>query len=81
MSEELGWLIEVPQLFRKSDTPTYWEGPGDLWTGDHERAVRFARKIDADRVRKWLYLEKATWTEGGTISAQHSWHGVEDENS
>lgn len=79
--ERKGWLVEVPQLFRKSDTPTYWEGPGDLWTDDHERAVRFARKIDADRVRKWLYREKATWTEDCTRSVEHSWHGGPNEDS
>lgn len=80
MSEERGWLIEVAQWARHSASPQYWGGVGGRWSDNHSDAVRFARKEDADRVRKTL-REPHDWEAAKTISAEHSWHGIEDENS
>jgi len=59
---EIGWLIE------RGDSPTsdpkYWAagvyyaehdpGRSSVWTSNHAQAIRFARKIDAERVAQRL---------------------------
>lgn len=44
--EETGWLLEW-------DGPTYWmaEVDVDAMTTDPNKAIRFARKLDAERVK------------------------------
>ena len=60
-AEESGWVVEHAE----SDTarPLYWRGdnpesrpegdenPFNHWSYDHMQAVRFARKVDAERVK------------------------------
>lgn len=48
---EFAWLIEDAES--EVANPRYWMGgiEGEcIWTTDHEKAVRFARRIDAHRV-------------------------------
>ncbi|MGL4445714.1 MAG: hypothetical protein ACRCU1_18970 [Alsobacter sp.] len=42
---ESGWLIEIPGDHQR---PLWWTGGG--WTADADSAVRYARKVDAERV-------------------------------
>ncbi len=46
MAEEFGWVIEHGTS--PVHEPSYWTG-GD-WSKDHLRAIRFARKIDGERI-------------------------------
>ena len=54
MSDETGWVIERGDS--EPGAPTYWtgfrEGAGGVqcWSQNHMDAIRFARKIDAERV-------------------------------
>ena len=52
MATVFGWLIEAAES--EVSKPLYWAGSfgdeRDRWTYDHEVAVRFARKVDAQRV-------------------------------
>ena len=43
---ESGWVIELGRS--QTCEPEYWAGNG--WTKDNLRAIRFARKVDAERV-------------------------------
>ncbi len=54
MSEEYGWVIEHQRS--EPCAPEYWSGDYD-WSPDHMKAIRFARKIDAERVRSTLQME------------------------
>jgi hypothetical protein len=53
LSTDFAWLIE-------RDGPLYWTAPSamlderDGWSPDHLRAIRFARKEDAERVAKYF---------------------------
>lgn len=63
---ETGWLIEFSQ--RVFTTPTYYgktdDGLGQ--TTDHQKAIRFVRKEDAEAV-----IEDIGWTEASAI--EHQW--------
>lgn len=53
MADETGWVIERGDS--EPSAPTYWAGLGDRdfdgrWSQDHMDAIRFARKLDAERV-------------------------------
>lgn len=43
MKNETAWLIET-------DGPTYWTGGGEAFSNDPNKAIRFARAEDAQRV-------------------------------
>ena len=45
---ESGWVIELGRS--EVSAPEYWCGNG--WSKDHMRAIRFARKIDAENTAK-----------------------------
>lgn len=65
---ETGWLAE---LISRSGPPTWWtltdtEGEGGYFTNDSVKALRFARKQDAES-----YIEDAGWTE--VIPTEHQW--------
>lgn len=66
--EEAAWLIEFSE--RVSQQPTYYgktdDGLGQ--TTDHLKAVRYARKEDADAV-----IEDTGWTEA--TATEHMWIG------
>ena len=66
MATETGWLIEFSQ--RVSSTPTYYgqtdDGLGQIT--DHLKAVRFARKEDAEMV-----IADIGWTEASAV--EHGW--------
>lgn len=51
-AEENGWLIEAAES--EACEPLYWAGSfgdeRDRWTKDHLVAVRFCRRVDAERV-------------------------------
>lgn len=67
MATEYGWLIE-----RRPDGtpgPAYYDINPDVsgfWTLDHNEALRFARKIDAERMIAYLGIE-----EGDPV--EHAW--------
>lgn len=64
MTTEFAWVIERGDS--PPHSPTYWTGP-DRWSQDHQDAVRFARKQDAERV--------ACHTgQGYHRVAEHGWH-------
>lgn len=82
------WLIEWPTEWppTKSGQPphrplqstlTYWEGPG--WTHDASRAVRFARRQDAERMAGFIAwaTDKGHWEQFGWDQwmrvAEHGW--------
>ena len=69
-SDETGWLIEL-----KGQTPTWFqlshggdEWIGDDWTPDASKALRFARKADAQ-----AYIDHIGWTEA--FASEHMWCG------
>jgi hypothetical protein len=67
---EFGWLIELKSSV--SPTPTYYgeNEEGVLgWTADHMKALRFARREDAD-----LVIRCEGWTEA--FAAEHGWDGA-----
>lgn len=47
MADEFGWVVE----HRRSQVcePEYWAGNG--WSKDHLHAIRYARRVDAERSR------------------------------
>jgi hypothetical protein len=65
--DETAWLIE----FFGQGAPTYYgktdEGVLGM-TQDHNVAVRFARKADADMV-----IDDVGWTRPGTQAVEHMW--------
>ncbi len=65
-NDTTGWLIETG-----ANPPTYWSGRRvDEFVTDSNDALRFARFVDAERVRCWL-LER----HGGVFckSTEHLW--------
>jgi hypothetical protein len=53
VSDEIGWLIEMPA--GRWGTGFYWRGPHASWSwGTVDEAIRFARKVDAERVIEML---------------------------
>lgn len=74
-TEESGWLIERGDS--EPSAPDYWgwstgkesdDGPGLDWTRDHHEALRFARKVDAER-----YAEDIGWN--NVRICEHGWYG------
>lgn len=64
---EYGWVIETAN--HTSDGPLlYWDG--NFWTSNNQRAVRFCRKVDADRIM--MTLEPAAQTPL-MRTAEHGW--------
>lgn len=65
MSRETAWVIETANN-------TYWDGHGinrEHFSEDHNRAIRFARFVDAEVVRCWL-LERFKFA---LRCAEHVW--------
>lgn len=65
---ETGWLVELQS---RSGPPTWWsltdtEGEGGYFTTDSLKALRFARREDAQ-----AYIDDVGWTE--TIPTEHQW--------
>ena len=63
--DETGWIIE------KDDPPVYHLVSGDHdehWTDDVNKALRFARKEDAD-----AYVDHVGWTSPPVRTAEHMW--------
>lgn len=62
-SDETGWLIEL-----KRRTPTWFQLAYDdvHWTADASKAIRFARKQDAE-----AYIANIGWTEA--FASEHMW--------
>lgn len=59
---ETGWLIEL-----RGQRPTWFQlADGDNWTDDSTKALRFARKADAES-----YIEEIGWTEA--FASEHEW--------
>lgn len=50
MAEESGWVIELDSS--PASEPSYWTGKD--WSENHMMAIRFARRIDAQRVHYHL---------------------------
>lgn len=55
--EESGWVIEAADS--SVSEPKYWTGHADAtrsssWTSNHNQAIRFARKLDGERVAERL---------------------------
>lgn len=54
MTTESGWVIELADS--DASEPKYWAAGqreaerSSAWTSNHEHAIRFARKLDAERV-------------------------------
>lgn len=66
--DEIGWLIEL-----KAQRPTWWclgwdEEPG--WSTDASKALRFARRVDAE-----AYIEDIGWTDA--FASEHIWTAPE----
>jgi acyl-CoA reductase-like NAD-dependent aldehyde dehydrogenase len=61
---DYAWVVEAAH----ATTPLYWDG-GD-WSGNHMRAVRFARKVDADRI---MVNIPADMRRDDMRSAEHGW--------
>ena len=65
MSDETGWIIE------NEDPPVYHTISGDHdehWTSDVNKALRFARKEDAE-----AYIDHVGWTVPPIRAAEHMW--------
>ena len=65
MRTEFAWVIE--HRLSPTSAPNYWAG--NRWSTDHMRAVRFARKVDAEAVRNGFDDEYAL----GHRLAEHGW--------
>ena len=69
-SMEYGWVIELEAS--EPSAPQYWAG-SSLWSGDHMMAIRFARKVDAERAAMMML-------DGMNIRiAEHGWDVLEYE--
>jgi hypothetical protein len=64
-ADEIAWLIEL-----RGNRPTYWslavDEPG--WEADHDKALRFARREDAQ-----AYIDDIGWTDA--FPTEHMWLG------
>jgi hypothetical protein len=68
--DETGWLVEL-----KGSEPMWWSlDPADepAWTKDANKALRFARKVDAD-----TFILDAGWTEA--FASEHMWPALRRE--
>ena len=62
---EFAWLIE-------GNGPRYWDGRNlETMVMDHNDAVRFARKQDAERVISWLLNKELR-------AVEHGWNTGDD---
>ena len=70
-AEETGWLVEL-----KGTQPTWLENVfgDDTWTADASKAIRFARKRDAEHV-----IAEVGWTEA--FASEHIWCDGKQEGS
>lgn len=66
---EIGWVIE----HRRSPgyEPEYWAGNG--WSKNNLRAIRFARKVDAERARDGFEEDDPLPDEQPHRVAEHGW--------
>lgn len=64
-----GWVIE--HRSSPSHTPNYWCGNG--WSTDNLRAIRFARKVDAERSRDGFDEDDPLPNEEPHRVADHRW--------
>jgi hypothetical protein len=64
---EYAWVIEVAHVA----TPLYWDGAD--WSGNHMRAVRFSRKVDADRI---MVNIPSDMRRADMRTAEHGWGGT-----
>lgn len=57
MITEYAWVIEGVWW---DSVPVYWDGYGECsFDKDHQRAIRFARKDDAERVLRYIIRPSA----------------------
>lgn len=70
-SDEYGWLIEL-----RGSRPQWLENVylDETWTYDAAKALRFARKQDAEHV-----INEIGWTEA--FASEHVWCAVPDRKS
>lgn len=62
---EFAWVIEETSLAKVQ----YWTGRGAHdWSFNHEDAMRFARKVDAERALGWMVPARHY-----TRVAEHGW--------
>lgn len=73
--DETAWLIEHRGT---GHAPTYWAG-GKEFTFDHLRAIRFARKEDAEQVMR--STEQMKYTTRDLVAADHMWCDRQRETS
>lgn len=66
MATEYGWVIEHGGS--PTSAPLYWCG-GVEWYANHMLAIRFARKLDAIKVRDYIDFGY----NGGHRVAEHIW--------
>lgn len=66
LRSEHGWLIEHGGS--PTSAPLYWCG-GNEWYADHMRAIRFAREIDAAKVKDYIDYG----VDHGHRVAEHGW--------
>lgn len=73
--EETGWLIEAPPA--ESRPPMWWAAGG--WTPDSLLAVRFSRRVDAERVISYLRSSSSSLVAlrdplvDSAIATEHGW--------
>lgn len=67
-STDYAWLIEA---LGNRAAPIYWDGAD--WSADHLRAVRFRRKVDAERVM--INLVEAH-RQPHMAAVEHGWHSI-----
>jgi len=61
MEQETGWLIETADSTR---APRWWAPQADMqWTSDASKALRFARKEDAETMIEFICIDRAKATE------------------
>ncbi len=71
---QVAWVIET-------GAGTYWAGrEHDDFTEDHNDAVRFARRDDAERVRCWLIQSRNKSLSLACRASEHVWIGSEDKH-
>jgi hypothetical protein len=63
VADETAWLIELPEKSGPKYFQPVWD---DDWTPDVNKALRFARKEDAER-----YIEHVGWNRAKAV--EHMW--------